>query len=94
MDKSKVMLIQKQNSHAEATKNNPWTVKDKEVKVCASYKYLGVTIKSNGSFSMHIDTKREKAHKSYFPLFLKAKSGVVSSHVFFFIYFTIVLLLF
>ena len=72
MDKSKVMVMQKQKSCAKARKNCPWRIGDKEVKECASYKYLGVTIKSNRSFSIHID-KREKSHKAYFSLVSKSK---------------------
>ena len=94
MDKSKVMVMQNQKSRARARKNCPLRIGDKEVKECAPCKYLGVMIKSNGSFSIHIDTIREKADKAYFLLFLKAKCGVVSSLVFFFIYLTIWLLLF
>ena len=97
MDKSKVMVMQKQKSRARARKNCPLRIG----KECAPCKYLGVMIKWNdkmikwnGSFSIHIDTIREKADKAYFLLFLKAKSGVVSSLVFFFIYLTIWLLLF
>ena len=45
----------------------------KEIKECDSYKYLGVTLKSNGSFSEHIDKIKEKAQKSYFSLISKSK---------------------
>jgi len=62
---------------------------DKEVKVCAS---LGVTIKSNGSFSIHINTIREKAHKAYFSIISKSRQW--GGYVFVFIYLTIRLLLF
>ena len=73
MDKSKVMVMQKQKSRANAKKSIPWRIGDNEVKECASYKYLGVTIKSNGSFSIHIDKIREKALKAYFSLISKSK---------------------
>ena len=73
LDKTKVMLIQKQKSRAKSKKNKPWKVGVKELKVCASYKYLGVTLKSNGSFSDHIEKLKEKAHKSYFSLISKSK---------------------
>ena len=36
------------------------------VEECISYKYLGVTIKSNGSFSELIDKIEERANKAYF----------------------------
>ena len=94
MDKTKVMLIQKQKSRAKSKKNKTWKIGDKEIKECVSYKYLGVTIKSNGSFSIHIDIIKEKAHKAYFSLISKSKEWGGSSHVFFFIYLTIPLLLF
>ena len=73
MDKTKVMLIQKQKSRAKSKKNKPWKIGDHEVKECISYKYLGVTLKSTGSFSEHIDRIKEKAHKSYFSLISKSK---------------------
>ena len=89
LDKTKVMLIQKQKSRAKSTKNKPWKLGDSELKEHVSYKYLGVMLKSNGSFSEHIEKLKEKAHKSYFSLFLKAKNGAVSSHIFVFICLTI-----
>ena len=54
------MLIQKQTSHAKSKRNKPWKIGNKELKECTSYKYLGVTLKSNGSFSEHIDKITEK----------------------------------
>ena len=73
LDKTKVMLIQKQKSRAKSKRNKPWKIGDKELKECTSYKYLGVTLKSNGSFSEHIDKIKEKALKSYFSLISKSK---------------------
>ena len=73
MGKSKVMVMQKQKSHAKAKKSIPWRIGDNEVKECAAYTYLGLTIKWNGSFSIHIDKIREKAHKAYFSLISKSK---------------------
>ena len=84
IDKTKAMLIQKQKPHAKSKKNKHWKLGDKELKECVSYKYLCVTLKSNWSFSEHIEKLKEKAHKSYFPLYLKPKNGTVSRHVFFF----------
>jgi len=55
LDKTKVMLIQKQKSRAKSKRNKPWKIGNKELKACTSYKCLGVTLKSNGSFSEHID---------------------------------------
>ena len=73
MNKTKIMLIQKQKSRAKSMENTPWKIGDKEVKEYTSYKYLGVTLKSTGSFSEHIDKIKEKAHKSYFSLISKSK---------------------
>ena len=73
MDKTKVMFFQKQKSLVKFKKHKPWKIVDNEVKECISYKYLGVTIKSNGSFSIHIDAMKEKAHKAYFSLISKSK---------------------
>ena len=65
MDKTKVMLFQKQKSHVKSKKNKRWTKGDIEVKECISYKYSDVTIKSNVSFSTQIDTIKDKVHKAY-----------------------------
>ena len=73
MGKTKVILFQKQKSLAKSKKYKPWKIGDKEVTECISYKYLGVTTKSNGSFSIHIDAMKEKAHKAYFSLISKSK---------------------
>ena len=73
VDKTKVMLIQKQKSRARSKENIPWKIGDKEVKECTSSKYLGVTLKSTGFFSEHIDKMKEKAHKSYCSLISKSK---------------------
>ena len=73
MNKTKIMLIQKKKSRAKSMENTPWKIGDKEVKECTSYKYLGVTFKSTGSFSEHIDKIQEIAHKSYFSLISKSK---------------------
>ena len=73
LDKTKVMFIQKQKSRAKSKRNKPWKIGDKELKECTSNKYLGVTLKSHGSFSEHIDKIKEKALKSYFSLISKSK---------------------
>ena len=73
MNKTKIMLIQKQKSMDDSMENTPWKIGDKEVKECTSYKYLSVTLKSTGSFSEHIDKIKEKAHKSYFSFISKSK---------------------
>ena len=89
LDKTKVILIQKQKSGAKSKRNKPWKIGNKELKECTSYKYLGVTLKSTGSFSEHIDRIKEKA---LLLLFLKAKNGVVFSHICSFTYLIIHLL--
>ena len=50
-----------------------WKLGDKDIKECNSYKYLGVTLKSNGSFSEHVDIIKEKAQKAYFSLVSKSR---------------------
>ena len=50
-----------------------WYLGDKQVKECESYKYLGVTLKSNGNFSEHVDKVQEKAQKSYYCLLTKSR---------------------
>ena len=40
---------------------------------CNSYKYLGAIIKSNGSFSEHIEKIEEKANRAYFSLISRSK---------------------
>ena len=64
IDKTKVMLFQKQKSRVKSKKHKPWTIGDKEVRECISYKYFGATVKSSGSSSMvffntHRYNKRE-----------------------------------
>ena len=75
MDKTKVMVIRKNKQKARAQSKNKkiWKMGDKEIKECDSYKYLGVTLKSNGSFSEHVDKIKEKAQKAYFSLISKSK---------------------
>ena len=70
MGKTKVMVL-RNNKHKSRAKpeNLPvWYLGGKEVEECESYKYLGVTIKSNGSFSEHVEKVKEKAQKCYFSL--------------------------
>ncbi len=69
------MIVRKNKKKAQANSRNNivWKIGEKEIKECDSYKYLGVTLKSNGSFSEHIDKIKEKAQKSYFSLISKSK---------------------
>ena len=56
-EKTKVMVVRKnkQQSHAKNGNKRLWKVGNKDIKECYSYKYLGVMLKSNASFSEHID---------------------------------------
>ena len=75
MDKTKIMILRnkKRKSRAKSCNQPKWFLGKKQIKECESYKYLGVTIKSNGSFSEHVDKVREKAQKSYFSLLAKSR---------------------
>ena len=85
MDKTKVMLIQKQKSRAKSKNNKTWMVGDKAIKECVSY--LGATLKSNSSFSEHIDKIEERAHKAYFTLIAKSKEwGGFQPHLFLYLF--------
>ena len=46
---------------------------DKEVEECETYKYLGVTFKSKGSFVDHTEKIKEKAQKCFFSLLSKSR---------------------
>ena len=78
MGKTKVMLIHKPKSRAKSKKNKPWKIGDKEDEECISYEYLGVAIKSNGSFSEHVDKLKREQTRPIFSLFLKVKNWMVS----------------
>ena len=54
-------------------KKKAWKIDVKEVKECVTYKYFGIMLKSNSSFSEHIFRIKEKAHKAFFPLIAKRK---------------------
>ena len=62
--KTKIMVIRKNKKRSKACKI--WKFGDKEIKECNEYKNLGVTFKSNGSYSAHVDIIKQKAQKSYF----------------------------
>ncbi len=77
LSKTKIMEIRK-NKQKSRTKNSNkslrvWKLGDDEIEECDSYKYLGVTIKSNGSFSEHTEKIKEKAQKAYFSLLSKSR---------------------
>ena len=75
MDKTKVMVLRKnkRKSRAKSENEETWNLGDKEIKECELYKYLGVVLKSNGSFSEHVDKVKEKAQKAYFSLMSKSR---------------------
>ena len=73
LDKTKVMILRKNKRKTQAKNSVIWKIGRKEIAECDSYKYLGVTLKSNGSFSEHVDKIKEKAQKSYFSLITKSK---------------------
>ena len=88
MDKTKVMVLRKnkRKSRAKSANRNMWKLGDKDIREFESYKYLGVVLKSNGSFSEHVHKVQEKAQKAYFSLMSKTESGVVFSHASFSIF--------
>ena len=71
IDETKVMVLRKnkRKSHTQIT----WFLGEQELQECDSYKYLGVTIKSNGSFNEHVENINSKAGKAYYSLISKCK---------------------
>ena len=75
LDKTKIMVLRKNKRKSRGKSENKtiWKLGDKEIQECEKYKYLGVNIKSNGSFSEHIEMIKDKAQKSYFSLLAKSR---------------------
>ena len=75
ISKTKIMVLKnkKRKSRAKPGNEFKWYLGNIQVKECESYKYLGVTFKSNGSFTEHVDKVREKAQKSYYSLLAKSR---------------------
>ena len=69
--KTKVMVLRK--NERKSFSQNTWFLGEQEVEECDSYKYLGVTIKSNGSFNEHMKNINLKAGKAYYSLISKCK---------------------
>ena len=69
--KTKVMVLRKNKRKSQSQKT--WFLGEQELKECDSYKCLGVTIKSNGSFNEHIENMNLKAGKAYYALISKCK---------------------
>ncbi len=65
------MVLKKDKRKSNKTSN--WHPGSKEIKECNFYKYLGVIIKFNGSFSEHVNIIEEKAGKAYFTLINKCR---------------------
>ncbi len=73
LDKTKVMILRKNKRKTQSKNSVIWKIGRKEIAKCDSYKYLGVTLNSNGFFSEHVEKNKEKAQKSYFSLNTKSK---------------------
>ena len=74
-DKTKVMVLRnrKRKSRAKPENRKVWTIGGIQLEECEHYKYLGVYVKSNGKFSVHLDKIKEKTQKSYFSLLAKSR---------------------
>ena len=75
LGKTKIMVLRKNKRKSRGRAENKiiWKLGNKEIEECETYKYLGVTFKSNGSFSEHADKIKEKAQKSHFSLLAKSR---------------------
>jgi len=70
----KISLRKHKRKSGNKSKNKDiWKIGDKEVEECETYKYLGVTFKSNGSFVDHTEKIKEKAQKCFFSLLSKSR---------------------
>ena len=79
LGKTKIMVLRKhkRKSGNKSKNKDIWKIGDKEVEECETYKYLGVTFKSNGSFIDHTEKIKEKAQKCFSLFYLKVGNGVV-----------------
>ena len=69
--KTKVMVLRKNKRKSQPQKT--WFLGEQKLQECDSFKYLGVTIKSNGSFNEHIENMKLKAGKAYHTLISRCK---------------------
>ena len=69
--KTKIMVLRKNKRKSQS--QNTWLLGEQELQECDSYKHLGVTIESNGSFNEHIENIKLKAGKAYYSLISKCK---------------------
>ena len=65
--KTKVLVFRKSSARSNRLQKI-WSIGDILIDEAKSYKYLGVTIKVDGSFTEHVSLIRDKATKAYFPL--------------------------
>ena len=75
LGKTKIMVLRKhkRKSGNKSKNKDIWKIGDKEVEECETYKYLGVTFKSNGSFVDHTEKIKEKAQQCFFSLLSKSR---------------------
>ena len=69
--KTNVLVLRKNKRKFQSQKT--WFLGEQELQECDSYKYLGVTIKSNDSFNEHIENIKLKAARAYCALISKCK---------------------
>ena len=70
--KTKVLVFRKSSARSSRTQKI-WSIGDILIDEAKSYKYLGITIKVDGSFTEHVSLIRDKANKAYFSLITKNK---------------------
>ncbi len=73
LGKTKIMIVKQHKSCGNTNNTQVLKLGAEEIEECESYKYLGVTFKSNGSFSEHAEKIKDKAQKSYFALLAKSR---------------------
>ena len=68
--KPKVVVFSK--TRRRSPKNNKrWKIGEIEIDEAKSYKYLGVIIRNNGTFTEHVSVSKDKAIKAYYALIAK-----------------------
>ena len=86
------MTVRKNKKRSKACKI--WKFGDEEIKECNEYKYLGVTFKSNGSYSAHVDIIKQKLKNLTLLSYPKTTNGMVSTQDCFYFYLTVQYFLF
>ena len=69
-NKAKVLVFRKYSARSNRIQKI-WSIGDILIDEAKSYKYLGITIKVDGSFTEHVSLIRDKATKAYFSLVAK-----------------------